>query len=299
MPLARSAADGGQFHEEFEMNSQYEAAVMQLKERYKTIFQEKNGRPEWAVRKTGNPRDPLHCPVPFVGRQYFDRRMRLLLYASAENLTWYGDGRWDDDERAIDRHRILFEETKNDGDVFPSVHIAPVNNGCLLTAAFYVASKLAETEDMTPSMFLETISVGNYCKYTIQSGRRNQDYASNREFLAESHEYLEADMEILRPDCIILPSMIYKTDREFFDGIRGNAAVIPIWQINAGTINRLFARRYEPREPETLETAVRRWYHVMKETTVRGRTGEHYLSVFPYLDEVMALNEKKEPLQNR
>lgn len=90
--------------------SSYESLVLNLLESYNKISKENT--PEWAVHKRNS--DELVKPtIPFVGKQYAEQKMKILIYASAENLSdyWKGNdkhwpGDWlDDDSCAANRHR--------------------------------------------------------------------------------------------------------------------------------------------------------------------------------------------------
>ena len=213
-----------------------------LLERYGQIFSQKGNTPTWATHKTtsGHSRELIHCPVPFVGKQYDQQKTKILLYASAENLSGYnskGKTYLDCDDYAINRHRINFDSSiLNPNVFFPNVHIQPINDGCLAIVAFYVYQKLLRVENISPPEFLERIAFANYCKYTIQSDT-NLDYVSNGNYLEESRAYIKEDFEILKPDYIIMPKTIYWTDRDFIDKANKTARIIPIYQINARNIN--------------------------------------------------------------
>ncbi len=265
----------------------------QLRERYKQIFVSRKNEPIWATHKTtvGHTHELIHCPIPFVGKNYREENTKILLYASAENLSGY-TGYLDADEDAIHRHRNFFNRTvANEDSFFPNVHIQPINDGVLALAALYIYMNFHPVDNITPGEFLERISFANYCKYTIQpenqNGRfRNQDYAGNAEYLQQSHAYLKADIEVLKPDYIIMPKSIYRTDREFIDQSKATAKVLPIYQMNARNIN-LRIKKY-PRTPlEELNPVLRTWYEQIHSNGITGKTKENFLSVFTYLNDVL------------
>ena len=267
-----------------------------LRERYERIFSGKKNEPAWATHKnsSGHTHELIHCPIPFVGRNYEQQKVKILLYASAENLTGY-DGYLDADEDAINRHRNFFEWSIAKADTFfPNVHIQPVNDGCLPIVALYLYMKFQSVDHITPAEFLERIALANYCKYTIQpdtaNGRaRNQDYAGERDYLAQSHAYIKADIETLKPDYIIMPKMIYWADREFIDQIKGTAKIIPIYQMNARNIN-LRIKKYPKTSVQKLNAVLRQWYIHLEANGIKGKTKENFLSVFAYLDDVFQNN---------
>ena len=259
----------------------------ELLEAYHRIFTGKGNEPDWAVHKAapGREAELVHCPIPFVGKEYASQKTRILVYASAENLSRY-NGYLDDDGFAINRHRRYFDASAPDR-FFPNVHIQPFSNGYLPIIAFYVYLKYQDAARLTPAAFSERIAFANYGKYTIQPDageNRNQDYAGSRRKLGQSHEYVRQDLGILRPDVIIMPASIYKADRAFVDENKGNAAILPIYQILPRTIaSRKMIRRYAPADPGKLHPAVLDWYRHLKD----GRTKDNFLSVFTYLDAVM------------
>lgn len=265
----------------------------QLQEMYKQIFAGRKNEPAWATHKNaaGHTHELIHCPIPFVGKNYAQQNLKILLYASAENLAGY-TGYLDIDEVAISRHRNFFDWSVAEGKTyFPNVHIQPINDGALALVALYVYMQCQPIGQITPVEFLERISLANYCKYTIQaentSGRfRNQDYANNSEYLRQSHDYLKADLEILKPDYIIMPKAIYWADKEFIDQVKGKAKIIPVYQMNARNIN-LRIKKYPKTPMEELSPVLRSWYEALHSNGITGKTKENFLSVFAYLDDVL------------
>lgn len=266
-----------------------------LLEVYRQVFADKMNEPGWAVHKTtpGRTRELIHCPIPFVGKYYAQQDTRILLYASAENLSGYnrkGSDYLDDDDYAVNRHRSSFDSSVSDPSVFfPNIHIQPVNDGYLAIAALYIYLKFQPVDRITPAEFLERIAVANYCKYTIQPAPgkpKNRDYAGNSGYLAESHVYIENDIRILRPDYIIMPKTIYWADRDFVDGHKAGAKIIPIYQINARNIN--FRIKEHPITPlQELAPAVQDWYKHLSRSGTFTKTQENFLSIFSYLDNVL------------
>lgn len=269
-----------------------EKALIEL---YKHIFSQKKNEPTWATHKNtqGHSHELIHCPVPFVGKYYGQQKPKILLYASAENLSDYnssGKTYLDCDDYAINRHRNFFDSSAANPDVFfPNVHIQPINDGCLAIAALYVYQKFQGVDNISPNIspadFLERIAFANYCKYTIQSAT-NQDYAHNGEYLKESHAYITQDLAILKPDYIIMPKTIYWADQKFIDGLKGTAKIIPIYQINARNIN-LRIKNWPKRSEAELSPALLDWCRKLGEHGITGKTKENFFSVFSYLDHIL------------
>jgi hypothetical protein len=263
---------------------------------YKEIFIDKNNSPDWAVHKLGDHNNELiHCPIPFIGKEYLHQKTKILLYASAENLSKYhlnNNPYLDDDEFAINRHRSFFYDSVLKSSLFyPNVHIQPITDGGLALVAYYIFCKLNGYQELLPAEFLEKICFANYCKYTISgiyssTGKQNLDYASNLKFLEHSHKYVEADISILSPDYIVIPKTIYESDRTFIDSIKGNAQVIPIYQINSKNIN-MRIKAYPPIEECDLYPMIRTWWIRLSDGVLKGKTQQNFLSVFNYLDDVL------------
>lgn len=255
----------------------------ELLEAYRRIFAERKNEPDWAVKKhtsSCESEELVHCTIPFIGKAYSEQKTKILIYASAENLRGY-DGYLDNDEEAVNRHRNFFNDSSKRDRFFPNVHIQPFDNGYLTIIALYIYLKKCQNiEQMKPAEFLERISFANYGKYTIESST-NTDYAKDPKKLAASHEYIAQDLKILRPDVIVMPGTIYHTDRDFVDRHKGNAEIIPIYQINDRNINFRISR-YAPADINNLHSVVFDWYRNLKD----NRTTDNFLSVFTYLDEI-------------
>ncbi len=171
--------------------------VSMLMDRYRATFEDE-GMPGWAW-------EGLPPPIPFVGRHYgTETAPRVLVYASAENLTWL-----DHDEAAAewirredvrwDRHRAAW-----DGPYPGELNIAPFDNGGLACAAALLwhweggdAGALTSYQSL-----VERLAVGNLSKFTIKTARRNKDVRT-REIL-RSLRYVRHDIEVLRPTLVLL-----------------------------------------------------------------------------------------------
>lgn len=235
--------------------------VNNLKNRYCEIFEDKANRKanrldDWAVKKRGTS-DLVYPTIPFVGKNYFEEtHKKVLVYASAENLASYCKGKSfehiDDEEYVWNRHRHRnkFDETKK--DFFPDIHIEPMSDGSLATAVLYICIKLGMDipDDITPDEFYEMIAIANYCKFSIK-GEKNIDYAYDKNKLKCSEEYVKADLDVLKPDYIILPKTIYYNSfKSFICDYAKDIMCIPIMQINPTTINCHINKKYERRGPQ-------------------------------------------------
>ncbi|MBQ7884434.1 MAG: hypothetical protein IJ320_08785 [Phascolarctobacterium sp.] len=277
-----------------------------LIEAYKQIFKfkSKNNEPSWAVHKEleGHTHELVHCSIPFVGKNYAKQKVKILLYASSENLANYGDKeKLYRDELAVNRHRHYYNESVLKADrFFPDVHIAPISDGSLLTVALYICTKLVKVGAVTPKEFLEIIAFGNYSKYSEVKingeGEKNIDPARDARKLEASHEYIRKDIEVLKPDYIIMFSSIYNTDRKFINSVKRNAQIIDIYQINARTINTTINIKDEKYTVDKnniekhlgkLEEIIKCWYKEINDKKISGDIKKNYLSVFPYIDDVL------------
>lgn len=258
--------------------------------------------PVWAVHKVDQPDQILTSTIPFVGKEYAQQEKKVLIYASAENLTHYRSGaEYSEtlrrDDTAINRHRICFDRDDS-RKFFPNVHIAPMNNGYLATAIYYVVTQLLGTKEFEkPRKFYERIAFGNYGKYSIETRRQkaerlgytdktenlNQDYAYDQGKLERSHAFIYQDIEILKPDYWILPKTIYDTDHAFIESIKGNAIIIPLFQMNARVVNCLLKRKFEGIALTALPEHVAAWYNAL----TPNKTRANYRFVFSYLDTLL------------
>ena len=283
-----------------------ERLTRELLSLYDGIMQNEENLPEWAVRKRQQPAERVKCTIPFVGKKYSLQKNKILVYASAENLSGYylgNDKEWkgdwlDNDIQATNRHRFCFECTNLQGPFFPHVHLQPMNNGCLSTAVYYIANKLLNISSTSPRDFYETIAFGNYGKFSVETAfqrsmrlgatinkeKSNIDYAKKADLLKASHDFIRADINVLSPNYIILPSTIYQRDKTFIDSIKGDSVIIPIYQMNAGVINRHISKRFPPYETDALPKSVRLWYDALEQDGMTGKSKNHYLSVFSYLN---------------
>lgn len=275
-----------------------DSAVNTLISQYSSIFDKKGLEPDWAIRKANEPTKLVHPSIPFVGKKYFAQPVKMLVYASAENLTKY-TGHLDDDVKAINRHRLYFDQSVQVGEFFPCVHIGPFDTGSLTLCAYYILSKFMHINDVDPAEFLESISFGNYGKYTVKPSvkqtkngltEENIDYAGDPQKLKESHDYIVADIEELKPDLIVIIDSTYNgagSQKDFITPLCPTATIVPIMQILPRNINFRIAPNYSPHSLDDLDETTVRWYQELKEGGITGKTKDKFRSVFSYLDAVI------------
>ena len=275
----------------------------------------KPGMPKWAVHKRNTPNELVIPTIPFIGKHYAEQPVKILVYASAENLSgyWKGNDRYwpgdwlDCDELAQNRHRWCFDNESMQVDCkLPYVHLGPLEDGGLLAAVMFLSAKLRGCEPPVPRAFYETIAFGNYCKFSIeteyQHAKRdpqyaaasqtkasvhNIDYASKSDYIEASKAYVRADIETLQPDYIIVPSM---NDGAFLYSIKKkDAKIIRIHQINAAVVNNIapnkrnrYCSKYPSYDPTLLPTEIQTVYNSIKRIN-----HQNYLYVFSYLEEVL------------
>lgn len=265
----------------------YSRQTAQLLSAYRSIRTRRGNAPQWSVRKCENKDEGVIATIPFVGKDYENQAVKILVYASAENLTNYR-GYLDEDAIAENRHRLFFDASAEKGDsFFPQVHLRPMEDGALATAAAYVYSKLWGLDPVSPASFLEKIAFGNVGKFSrrTENGREhNIDYAGNISFLKDSMDYVSADLAILKPDVILMPATAYQNMKEQMDA--SGAKVLPIYQINVTTVNTLISRKYPPKNPQELSPTLKDWTQHLA-YRFSGKSREHFLSVFTYLDALM------------
>lgn len=254
-------------------------------------------------------------------------------YYLRDGVSWPID--LDDDSIATNRHRYCFDEWCNrqdsprqdispqadrnlrqNDDFFPYVHLGPIENGALSTSVLHIASKLGVIGSVTPREFYDTIAFANYSKYSLETehqyyhrtgltidslepgekpSKSNIDIAEDKDRLRESHDFIRVDIEILKPDYVIIPRKIFETDLMFFHKAADGAKIVPIFQMMPWVFNRYIIKKYPKYNQEDLHPTVRTWYTKLSKDGIVGKTKENYLAVFSHLDDVMDRKPKLGP----
>lgn len=255
-----------------------------LEKRYSELFKnEINSR--WAVKKKSDPKKIVSPSIPFIGKNYDD--LKILLYASAENLTYYKDEeeQLDNDKIAINRHRYCFEKSSKEA-FFPFVHIGPVQNGALLLIMAYLIKKVKNKRFSDPYKLIENIAVANFGKFSIKSEDKNIDYPGDIEKLEKSLRYIKSDIEILKPEIVILPKTIFnhKVIKDMLENELPDTTFIPIMQITPTTINGHMNKYHKKNIPRWLKD----WHEELEHSgNIKGKLKDNYYSVYDYLDKVL------------
>jgi hypothetical protein len=230
------------------------------------------GRPDWAHSKANGTVD-LTPSVPFIGRNYIPGK-GLLVYASAENVKGLTSENCLQSlytKNGFDRYRFWYNESEGgvlkefNYGFFPRVGIGPVDSGGLLTAAHLIASRLKLPAADNPREFLESISIGNWCKFVRSD---NADYIRDFEKLTRSIPYIKAELGQLQPRVVVLPSSIlnFETIRNEMQIASERASFIPVRQCiprsvyvhMKGQAGRALAMREHPQN-HTLANWVQKW----------------------------------------
>lgn len=156
--------------------------------------------------------------IPFIGKQYQNMSPKIISYASAENLSDY----YDKDLKPLDsifhqlepmdqfnRARYYYSNYSSD---FPHIHIEPFNSGNQLLITRHILTKLGYNScfETDPFGFIEQIVAANPGKFSIAS-KGNKDYASDPQKMRLSINYIQEDLNLLKPNIVILPGTIFKT----------------------------------------------------------------------------------------
>jgi hypothetical protein len=182
--------------------------------------------------------------IPLVGERYVPGRS-LMVYASAENLTWMTSGRprshrdHFEGERAYDRYRNQFLDPCLNADrFFPHVGIQPVSNGGLLCAAYHASLNVGLPVEEDPRRFVEHLALTNWGKFTLRS-RTNKDYAGDMKELEVSLPLIEVELALLRPGLVLLPRKIwdFRKLRETMQIVAPATRFVPVAQFNAMVVN--------------------------------------------------------------
>lgn len=211
----------------------------ELLKKYKNIYSE-NHPPKWAY--------DLKPPIVFVGDRYTEKKAKVLVYASAENLN--AAMQQDDDHpnhkdlkkrENVDnqwiRHRFFYDNFKKEKDN-TFIGIMPIDNKSLLLITKYILDRLGYgqffSNDLTD--LLNEISVGNFCKFSIED-KKNIDYARDYNKLKYSISYVTADIQTLNPNIVILPQTIHNSIGSDLNRCLSKKKVIKIYQITPLVIN--------------------------------------------------------------
>lgn len=264
----------------------------ELQSIYKELYRE-DIFPEWGVKRitTGEVIPPS---IPFIGNDYYSSLWKIVVYASAENLTHYekdNPRKLLESDDAWNRHRIIFDEYKKSkkSSFFPCFHIAPVENGGLLCALQYVRFLLGLDTNLSPYRLSEISSFANFGKFSISSkltAGKNSDYAGNKSKLALSIPYFTADLMVLKPDVLILPHVILrdKLVKQTIDEVIPNAVVLGLMQCNPRVMN-FHLRDYEKRSSVIREEIslrfpeLVRWTEEICEANLRKRFYRYYAHI--------------------
>ena len=212
------------------LDAQWQHRRKQLRNAFQALHTK---TPDWAW--------PFVPSIPFVGKRYRPGH-GLLIYASAENLSWMNrksvPARFQE-PAGWDRYRACLEEKPvNRSGFFPNIGIAPVSNGALLSAGLYVAHRRGLPARKTPASFIETLAVSNWCKFSVQD-TLNRDHVGDLTKLAKSLSFVIAELSLLRPKVVLLPRTIWRHTilAEAMRGASWTTEFLPAPQFNAPVVN--------------------------------------------------------------
>lgn len=179
--------------------------------------------------------------IPFIGEHFLEAPEKVLIYASAENLASDPEHR-EGLEAWAKRKQV--ERAYHGGwlpDGMPCVMIEPVNNGSLLMAARHALQKHNPSLSFSRASakdFLDEVAVANPSKFAI-AGDRNEDPAGKVKYWPPSKPYILADLELIKPDIIVIPRTILSRLQSRKVGLTESlrhSTILPNWQITARTV---------------------------------------------------------------
>lgn len=278
------------------VENEYINAVAQLNNIYASLYENRVFPSNaWYIENSKGERKYVRSAIPFVGKEYFSNPngCRVLLYASAENLSGYADGIEElSEEYRVHRCRQSFEASVAEGDFFPSVHIQPINDGGLLVVAYQILKRILGDAfeknygNMQPAEFLEHICCSNYGKFTLHvgDGKTNYDYAGKKRILKLCHAYVKADIDVLKPDIIIMPKSMYEgagQKKSFFEKYFSaeEFKVIPVYQVNSTVVNCHIGSKYIRKNINELTENEMLWHKNLKRVSQTN-----FSSVYSYVD---------------
>lgn len=226
---------------DMDMDHKEKALLSEYRKELATYREQNNGRvaPEWAYQ--------YQPPIPWVGDGYeTPGRPKVLIYASAENLTYTKKYEKNPDEKPsylkgddqMLRSRICHTEYRGTHS-----HIQPINNASLLIAARHALTGIDHEGVFSlgsPETFLDEVAVANPGKFSINA-QTNKDYAGDGTPWLASKPFIEIDLAVLDPDIIIVPRTIRDTLAKNPVGLNLSAKeriIAPNYQITARTINK-------------------------------------------------------------
>jgi hypothetical protein len=210
---------------------------------------------------------PFSPSIPLVGKQFQPGR-GLLIYASAENLSWMNRSevpkRFTTDV-SWNRYRAHYDAVGCSAtSFFPDVGIAPISDGGLLTAGRFIAETLALPSANNPRDFLERIAVSNWCKFSIRSAGANLDYISEPKKLACSLPFVVGELAVLQPAVVMVPAAVWRHPllSAAMRGAAPWARFLPVPQFNATVVNchmGKFGESARQLREQMLGTAISEW----------------------------------------
>lgn len=179
--------------------------------------------------------------IPLIG-QHYKLGKGLLIYASAENLSWLHDSeipsRFSGKETAWNRYRVRYEENGKHSDAFfPDIGIQPATDGGLFAAGLFVSQKNHLPVRTKPRTFLEQIAVSNWCKFSIEP--TSQDYINDIKKLTESLPFVIGELAVLQPKVALVPKAVWKHSvlQAAMRGASPETLFLAVPQFNARVVN--------------------------------------------------------------
>lgn len=224
--------------------------------RYRATFTK---TPEWAWE--------YEPSIPLIGEKFKPGR-GLLVYASAENLTWMNGTDPPSYFREPDvwnRYRVQRDMDVRDSHdkFFPDIGIQPANDGGLFAAALFVSQRLGLPTADDPRELLETVVITNWCKFTIKIDT-NVDYINNLKKLIDSLPFVVGELAELQPAVVLLPFQVWRKPvlQLAMRGASPHTRFVPIFQCNPRvTNNRLksFDSQAKSLRRREADTALETW----------------------------------------
>ena len=118
----------------------------------------------------------------------------------------------------------------------------------------------------------------------------NKDYASKKQKLSASTDYILRDLKILKPDIIIMVKSMLNigNQRDVLKSSGLKFDIFPIYQITPLNINN-YIKNYSKENYKHLDDNIKLWFTSIKNNgrgSVVGKTKENYESLFSYLDSI-------------
>lgn len=183
---------------------------------YEKIYS-RQGTPTWAF-------DRIAPAIPYIGERFTAMAKKVLIYASAENLSSDNTNRTKLQTHSVHEQLLRSYTAKVLPKEDQNIHIEPINNGGLLKVAQHVLCKVdcgVSIEQGSSREFLSQVAAANPGKFSIDPDKpplvrkkKNYDYANQPDKFKDQSLFIACDIEKIEPEVVIMPTSIHASFRD-------------------------------------------------------------------------------------